>query len=178
MKITNALHACAMLLTNCVKSRTSLIPPFFMASALDRIDSEIKAAMLAKEAAKLSTLRMLKSALKYYQIEKKLDTLSEADLISVVQKQLKQRQDSIESYLKAGRDDLRQKEEEEVKVLKVYLPQGLNEQELETLVKSVIAEVGATSKAQVGAVMKAAIAKAAGRADGKAINVLALKLLP
>ncbi len=149
-----------------------------MPSAIDRIDSEIKAAMLAKEAARLSTLRMLKSALKYYQIEKKLDSLSDADLITVVQKQIKQRQDSIESYRTAGRADLLQKEEDELKVLKVYLPQGLTEQELESLVKSVITEVGATSKAQVGAVMKAAIAKAAGRADGKSINALALKLLP
>jgi uncharacterized protein len=149
-----------------------------MPNALDRIDADIKQAMLAKEAEKLSTLRMLKSALKYYQIEKKLEALSDADLITIVQKQIKQRQDSIESFKTANREDLQKKEEAELAFLKTYLPAALTQEELEALVKSVIAEVGATSKAQVGQVMKAAIAKAAGKADGKSINQLALKLLP
>ena len=148
-----------------------------MPTSLEKIDSDIKSAMLAKDALKLSTLRMLKSALQYYQIEKKLQTLSDTDLIAVVQKQLKQRQDAIESYRTGGRDDLLKKEEAEAVILKTYLPQGLTAEELEALVKSTIAEIGATSKAQIGMVMKAAIAKAAGRADGKSINAIALKLL-
>jgi uncharacterized protein len=146
-------------------------------NAIEKIDSEIKSAMLAKDAPKLSTLRMLKSALKYYQIEKKLEVVSDADFISVVQKQIKQRQDAIDSYKTAGRADLQEKEESEMKFLKTYLPQALSAEELETLVKSVIAEIGATTKAQVGQVMKQAIAQAAGRADGKSINAIALKLL-
>lgn len=148
-----------------------------MPNALERIDSDIKQAMLAKEAEKLSTLRMLKSALKYYQIEKKLETLSDADLISVVQKQIKQRQDAIESFKTGNREDLAKKEESELHFLKTYLPAALTQEELEALVQSVITEVGATSKAQVGQVMKVAIAKAAGKADGKSINQIALKLL-
>lgn len=148
-----------------------------MANALDKIDADIKAAMIAKDSVKLGTLRMFKSALKYYQIEKKLDALAETDLISVAQKQIKQRQDSIESYRTANRQDLLEKEEAELAVLKAYLPKELSSQELEELVKAVIAETGATGKAQIGLVMKGAIAKAAGRADSKSINQAAQKLL-
>lgn len=133
--------------------------------------------MLARDSTRLDTVRGLKSALKYVQIEKKLDVLPENEFVSVVQKQIKQRLDSIESFRSAGRADLQQKEETELAILRTFVPAGLSPEELEALVKAVIAEVGATGKAQVGQVMKAAIAKAAGRADGKAINAVALKLL-
>ena len=83
----------------------------------------------------------------------------------------------MDSYRGAGRDDLFKKEEAEMGVLRGYLPQALSTGELEATVKSVIQEVGATSRAQIGQVMKLAIAKAAGRADGKAINAIAMKLL-
>jgi len=149
-----------------------------MPSAIERIDSEIKASMFAKDAIKLGTLRMFKSALRYYQIEKKLDTLSDKDVITIAQKQIKQRQDSIESFRNGGREDLLQKEEAEMAILKTYLPQELSNEELEALIKTVIAEVWATTRAQIGLVMKTAIARAAGRADGKSINAIALKLLP
>ena len=148
-----------------------------MPSAIEKIAADLKAAMLARDAVKLGTLRMLKSAMQYYQIEKKLETLAEGDLIAVVQKQLKQRQDAIDSYRTAGRNDLLEKEAAELAILKGYLPAALSSDEVEALVKAVIAEVGATSKAQVGLVMKGAIARAAGRADGKTINSVALKLL-
>ncbi len=144
---------------------------------IERIDSEIKAAMIARDSLRLETLRGLKSALKYHQIDKKLDALAESDFVSVVQKQIKQRHDSIESFRTAGRQDLQQKEEAELAILKAFVPQGLSPEEVEALVKAAIVETGATSKAQVGQVMKAAIAKAAGRADGKSINAAALKLL-
>lgn len=148
-----------------------------MTNALEKMDQEIKTAMLAKDTVRLGVLRLLKSALKYYQIEKKLDVVAETDLISVVQKQLKQRQDSIESFQQANRQDLAEKELAEAAILKTFLPQALSEDELENLVTSVIAELGATTKTQLGLVMKAAIAKAAGRADGKAINAIAAKKL-
>ena len=150
---------------------------FKMANLLEQIDADIKSAMRSKQAETLSTLRLLKSALKYYQIEKKLDVVSDADAIPVIQKQIKQRQDAMDSYRSAGRDDLFKKEEAEMGVLRGYLPQALSTDELEATVKSVIQEVGATSRAQIGQVMKLAIAKAAGRADGKAINAIAMKLL-
>ena len=148
-----------------------------MPSPIEKIDSEIKASMLAKDAVKLNTIRMLKSALKYYQIEKKLDAISDQDLIIVVQKQVKQHQDSIESYRSAGRNDLLEKEEAELAILKTYLPQALSPEDLESLVKEMIAEIGATSKAQMGQVMKGVMAKAAGRADGKSMNAIVMKLL-
>lgn len=148
-----------------------------MPSPIEKIDSEIKASMLAKDVVKLNTIRMLKSALKYYQIEKKFDAISDQDLITVVQKQIKQHQDSIESYRSAGRNDLLEKEEAELAILKTYLPQALSPEDLESLVKEMIAEVGATSKAQMGQVMKGVMAKAAGRADGKSINAIVMKLL-
>lgn len=148
-----------------------------MPTPLERIDAEIKAAMIARDTARLGLLRLLKSALKYHQIEKKLEVLSEADFLAVVQREIKKRHDSIESYRAANRKDLLDKEEAEAAILKAYLPQALAPEELEALVKAAIAETGATSKAQLGAVMKAAIAKAAGRADGKSINATALRLL-
>lgn len=148
-----------------------------MPTLLERFDADLKDAMRRKQADKLSTLRLLKSAIKYYQIEKKLDAVTDPDAIAVMQKQIKQRKDSIESYRAGGREDLAKKEEAELAVLRAYLPQGLSPAEIEALVKTVIQEVGATGKAQIGPVMKAAIAKAAGRADGKSINAAALKLL-
>jgi uncharacterized protein YqeY len=138
----------------------------------ERIDSDLKEAMRAKEATKLGVLRMLKSGLKYAAIEKSgADAeLSEAEAIQVIRKQVKQRQDSIESFEKGGRAELAAKEKEELSVLNAYLPQAMSPDDLSKLVRETIAEVGATSKAQMGAVMKAVQAKVAGRADGKTIS--------
>lgn len=144
----------------------------------DQINQEIKAAMLAKDAARLSTLRLLKSALGYVQIEKKSDSLGDAEVISVVQKEIKKRQDSIEQYKAAGRTEQAALETAEIAVLQVFLPQALSADELEALVRSTIAEVGATSKKEMGLVIKAVQAKAAGRADGKSISSLVGRLLP
>jgi uncharacterized protein YqeY len=137
-----------------------------------RIDSDLKDAMRAKEATRLGVLRMLKSALKYAAIEKSgADAeLADADSIQVIRKQAKQRQDSIESFEKGGRAELAAKETEELKILNNYLPQQMNEGELSQLVRETIASLGATSKAQMGAVMKELQAKVAGRADGKTLS--------
>jgi uncharacterized protein YqeY len=138
----------------------------------ERVDSDLKDAMRAKEATKLGVLRMLKSALKYAEIEKSgTDAdLSDTEAVQVIRKQVKQRQDSIESFEKGGRADLAAKEKEELSILNAYLPQAMSSDELSKLVREAIAEVGATSKAQMGAVMKAAQAKVAGRADGKTLS--------
>lgn len=138
----------------------------------ERIDSDLKEAMRAKEATKLGVLRMLKSALKYAAIEKSgADAdLNEAEAIQVIRKQVKQRQDSIESFEKGGRAELAAKEKEEISVLNAYLPQAMSSSELSQIVRETIAAVGATSKAQMGAVMKAAQAKAGGRVDGKTLS--------
>jgi uncharacterized protein YqeY len=136
----------------------------------ERIDADLKDAMRAKDAGKLGVLRMLKSALKYASIEKSDAGLDDAAASQVIRKQVKQRQDSIESFEKGGRPELAAKEKEELEMLNAYLPKGLSADELAAVVRETITEVGATSKAQMGAVMKALQAKVAGRADGKALS--------
>src|SRR2546423_10474153 len=136
----------------------------------ERIDNDLKDAMRAKDAGKLAVLRGLKSALKYAAIEKADTGLDDAAAVQVIRKQVKQRQDSIESFEKGGRPELAAKEKEELEILHAYLPKGLSVEELSTLVRETIAELGATSKAQMGAVMKALQTKVAGRADGKTLS--------
>ena len=138
----------------------------------DRLDSDLKEAMRAKDATKLGVLRMLKSALKYAAIAKSGSDaeLSDAEAAQVIRKQAKQRQDSIESFEKGGRVELAEKEKEELSILNAYLPQAMSADELAVAVRETIAEVGATSKAQMGAVMKALQPKAAGRAGGKTLS--------
>src|SRR3712207_1077372 len=137
-----------------------------------RIDSDMKDAMRAKDAAKLGVLRMLKAAVKNAAIEKggAEAQLDDAEATQVIRKQVKQRQDSIASFEKAGRDELATKEKDELQILHSYLPQAMSGDELAAAVRETIAETGATSRAQMGAVMKALQAKLAGRADGKTLS--------
>lgn len=139
---------------------------------VQRVDEDLKQAMREKDATRLGVLRMLKSALKYSAIEKSVDEdeLSDAEAAQVVRKQVKQRQDSIESFEKARRAELAAKEKNELSILQSYLPQPMTAEEIANVVREAIAEVGATSKAQMGAVMKALQAKVAGRADGKTLS--------
>ena len=133
--------------------------------------------MLAKAADRLSTLRLLKSALGYAQLERKTDELSDADFVAVVQKEVKKRRDAIEQYEKGGRPELADKEKKEIPVLESFLPQPLSPGELEQLVKATIQELGASSKKEMGPVIRAVQAKAAGRADGKTISTVVGKML-
>jgi uncharacterized protein len=144
----------------------------------EQIQQELKAAMIAKDADKLSTLRMLKSAMGYAQIEKKTESLSDPEITALIQKEVKKRRDSIEQYRSGGRPELADKEEKEITVLEAFLPTPLSPEELEQLVKSTIQETGATSKKEMGQVIKAVQAKASGRAEGKTISALVGKLLP
>ncbi|PYK26057.1 MAG: glutamyl-tRNA amidotransferase [Verrucomicrobia bacterium] len=145
----------------------------------ERVDSDLKEAMRAKEATKLGVLRMLKSALKYAAIAKSgaEAELSDGEAVQVIRKQAKQRQDSIESFEKGGRAELADKEKEELAILNTYLPQAMNQDELAKVVRETIAELGATSKAQMGVVMKALQGKVAGRADGKTLSAEVQKQL-
>jgi len=133
----------------------------------EKLVAELKSSMLAKNADRTGTLRMVKSALGYLQIEQKVDSLSDAEVTSVLQREAKKRRDAIDEYGRAVRPELAAKELAELKVIEEFLPKALGPEELEALVKAAISEVGATSKKDMGAVMKAAQAKAAGRADGK-----------
>ena len=138
----------------------------------ERIDNDLKDAMRAKDATRLGVLRMLKSAVKNSAIEKggASATLEDSESIAVIRRQVKQRQDSIESFEKGGRPELAAKEKEELGVLQQYLPQQLGADELQKIIRDTIAEMNASSKAQMGAVMKAVQAKIAGRADGKTVS--------
>jgi uncharacterized protein YqeY len=144
----------------------------------ERLGQEIKSAMLAKDADRLGALRMLKSSIGYILIEKKSETISDMDFVPIVQKEIKKRRDSIEQFESGGRTELAAKEKQEIAVLEGFLPEQLSAEELERIVREAIAETGAISKKEMGAVIKAVQAKAAGRADGKTISQLVGKLLP
>lgn len=145
---------------------------------LETISAELKASMMARDAERTGALRMLKSAIGYAQIEKKVDSLPDADVLAVIQKEAKRRRDSIEEFEKGGRTELADKERAELKVLETFLPKQLSAEELEELVRAAIAESGATSKKEMGAVMKVAQVKAAGRADGRLLSQVVARLLP
>lgn len=137
-----------------------------------QIDHDLKDAMRARDAEKLGVLRMLKSAVKYAAIEKggADGELDDAEATQVIRKQVKQRQDSIDSFEKGGRPELAEKEKSELAILTAYLPAAMSAEELTRLVQETIAETGATGRAQMGAVMKALGPKVAGRADGKSLS--------
>ena len=149
-------------------------------SLLGQIDSDIKDAMRARAAERLGVLRMLKSTLKATAMEKGIadEALDDTMTLAVLRKEMKKRQDSIESFEKGGRMDLADKERSEAAILAAYLPKALSAEEVEALVKAAIAEAGATSKTQMGAVMKLATERAAGRADGRALSAAVGRLLP
>jgi uncharacterized protein YqeY len=145
----------------------------------EKIDSDLKEAMRAKEAERLSVLRMVKSAIMNTAIEKHgaEGKLADSDAIAVLRKQVKQRQDSIAGFEKGGRLELAQKERREIEILSGYLPQPLTADEVASIVRTAIAETGASSKAQMGQVMKIVNEKAAGRADGKTLSEAVRKAL-
>lgn len=143
-----------------------------------RIVDDLKASMLARNAERTAALRLIKAALGYAQIEKKTEQMTDADVTALLQREAKKRKDAIAEYEAAGRDAQLAQEKGELAIIEEYLPKALSAEELEALVKSAIAETGASSKKDMGLVMKAAQAKAAGRADGKALSTLVSRLLP
>ena len=138
----------------------------------EQVDHDLKEAMKAREADRLSVLRMLKAAIKNAAIEKggQAGVLDDMEATAVIRKQVKQRQDSIATFEQGNRPELAAKEKAEIATLEKYLPQALSPEELGRLVAEAITEVGATGKAQMGAVMKALGPKVAGRADGKTLS--------
>ena len=146
---------------------------------IQQVDGDLKDAMRQKSITKLGVLRMLKSALNYAAIEKSRaeGALNDSEALQVVRKQVKQRQDSIESFEKGGRSELAAKEKEELSILQSYLPQAMSPEELVKVVRETIGELGVTSRAQMGAVMKTLQAKVAGRADGKTLSAEVQKQL-
>jgi hypothetical protein len=137
-----------------------------------RIDNDLKEAMKARQAERLAVIRMLKSALKLASIEQggAEARLNDTDALAVVRKEVKKRQDAVEGFTKGNRPELAAKEKAEIEVLQAYLPRALSAEELQQIVATCISELGATSKAQMGQVMKLAVERAAGRADGRALS--------
>jgi uncharacterized protein YqeY len=136
----------------------------------DRVGADIAAAMKARDASRLSALRMLKAAVMNKGVEKGRD-LDDAEVLQVIASLVKQRRDSIEQFSNAGRTDLVEKETAELNVLQAYLPAAATAEEINAAVAEAIAETGATSPKDMGKVMKAVMPKLAGKnADGKAVN--------
>jgi len=141
-------------------------------SLKQRIIDDMTAAMRAQDAPRLSTLRMVKAAMMNRQIEKGGD-LTDEEMAKMLASLLKQRRDSVEQYEKGGRAELAAKERAEITVIEAYLPQAATREEIEQAVAAAIAETGATSVKEMGAVMKAAQARLAGRAaDGRTLSEL------
>ena len=139
-------------------------------SLKQRITTDLTAAMKAKDAERTSVLRMVKAAVMNREIEKGGE-LSEEELTKAFQSLVKQRRDSVEHYEKAGREELAAKERAEIAVIEEYLPQAASRDEIERAVSEAVAELGATSMNEMGAVMKTAQAKLAGRnADGRTVS--------
>jgi len=136
---------------------------------VERIDSDMKDAARAKDARRLGTIRMLKSQMKYREIEK-AKPLDDADVVSVIGSMIKQRKDSAAQYLAGNRPDLTANENAEIAILEAYLPRQLTDEELAALVQESVAASGAKGVRDMGAVMKVLMPKIAGRAEGKRVS--------
>lgn len=145
-------------------------------SLLELLNSDMKQAMKDKEKKKLSVIRMLKSSLQNEQINLGRE-LTEDEMLTVLTREMKQRRDSLQEFQKADRHDLADGVQEEINVLTKYMPQQLSEDEIRQLVAETIAQVGASSKADMGKVMGALMPKVKGKADGALVNKLVQQLL-
>ncbi|WP_163101897.1 GatB/YqeY domain-containing protein [Peribacillus alkalitolerans] len=141
-------------------------------SLLERLNDDMKQAMKNKEKDKLSVIRMLKSSLQNEGIKLQKQEMTADEELTVLSRELKQRKDSLQEFLNAGRDDLVEKTRTEINYVEVYMPQQLSEEEVSAIVQETIAAVGATSKADMGKVMGALMPKVKGKADGSLVNKL------
>jgi len=151
--------------------------PDKMPEMLKKIENDVKDAMRAGDKPRVSTLRLLLSALKNEKIQAHRD-LTDEEVEAVIRRGVKQRKDSIEQYAKGGRQDLVDAEQAEMEILQAYLPQGPSEQELESAVKSIIADRSLTSKKEMGTVMKELMTRYKGKVDGRQAQEIAQRLLP
>jgi uncharacterized protein YqeY len=139
-------------------------------SLKDKILSDMKDAMKQKDMPRTEVLRFLQSAIKNKEIELRPNQITEGDVLGVINKQVKQRKESITQFSDAGRQDLADKETYELSVLETYLPKQMSRADLEKIVGDIITAMNATSVKQMGAVMKEVLAKTAGAADGKLVS--------
>jgi uncharacterized protein YqeY len=148
-----------------------------MATLTETIRADMTAAMKEQAKERLSTLRMLQSAIKNEQIDAGRE-LSDEEAMTVIRKAVKQRQDSIEQYTKGNRPELAEKERSEMEILRSYLPPELTDEELESGIREIVASTGAQLKKDMGKVMKEATARYKGRVDGRKVQEIVSRLLP
>ena len=140
-------------------------------SLKQKLQEDLKSSMKNKDTVKKSVITLIRASIKQYEVDNRVE-LGDDEIVDLIAKQLKQTRDSREEFAKAGREDLVSKAEAEIEVLKEYLPQQLSEEELNTIIKETISEVGATSMKDMGKIMSVVRPKVKGRADGKIINEL------
>ncbi len=143
---------------------------------IEQIDTDIKNAMREGNEEIKNTLRYLKSSIKNYQISKGAD-LSDTDIIQVVQKEVKQRKDAADQYKNAARQDLAQKEEAEIQILKKYLPEQISDEQLKTIVTKAIDQTGAKELKDIGKVMSQVLPQVQGKADGGRVSSIVREIL-
>lgn len=146
-------------------------------SLAEQIEKDVIIAMKAKDTVRVSTLRMLKSALGNYLIQAKKDKAEDSEVLGLITKQAKQRRESVDSFEKAGRKDLADKEKAELAILEAYLPKQLTDDELRAAVQSAIASSGAQGPADIGKLMKTLMPAIQGKADGKRVQEVVKALL-
>ena len=147
---------------------------------VEKLQNDLKEAMKSKDAVRLRTIRSLRSAIMAKEIDMRSDgqaSISQEDAMEVLQKQAKQRRDSIAQFVAAGRDDLTKTEEEELAVIESYLPKQLTEAEIQEVVKEIVASTGASGMQDMGKVMGQAMSRLKGVADGNLVQAAARKYL-
>ena len=143
----------------------------------EQIDADIKTALKGREEARLSTLRMLKAAMTNLALQREKEVLEDSEVVEVIQKLVKQHQESVEAFTQGNRTDLAQKETQEAEFLKKYLPPAMEDGELKAIIESMLKELGVHGPSALGQVMKAVLGKVKGRADGKRVSQLVKELL-
>ena len=142
----------------------------------ERLNEDMKQAMKDKDKFRLSVIRMLRSSIKNVEIDQRRP-LEDSEVLDILQREVKQRKDSLQEFVKAGRDDLAADVQAEIAIISEYLPQQLSEEEIKAVVQQTIQEVGASSKADMGKVMGALMPKVKGRADGRLVNQIVQQFL-
>lgn len=142
----------------------------------ERLNDDMKQAMRNQEKFKLTTIRMVRAAIKNLEIDLKRP-VEDSEVLDILSREIKQRKDSLQEFDKAGRDDLAKDVAAEIEIISVYLPQQLTEEEIKVIVQQTIQETGASSKADMGKVMSALLPKVKGRAEGKLVNTFVQQFL-
>jgi len=148
-----------------------------MGGVRDQLRSDLRDAMRAKDVPRRNTIRMVEAAIKNAEIEKRGTELAESDILAILQRQVKQRRESIEQFTQGGREDLAENERVEIAIIEAYLPQQLSRDEVELRARSVIAEVGAAGPGDRGKVMGMLMKDLRGQADGSLVNAVVGELL-